>query len=695
MKRTAKNRLWIWAALAVLVWLAGMGIGGPYFGKINDVVSNDPATFLPKEAEATKVNAALGQFTNSTTIPLLIAFENTNKQPIMPDQQRKLAMLLPELKSVPDVTLAGPAQLSKDGQAALLILPINRDADLPEVFPVIKEKLNNANLGMQYYLGGPASFFKDLSAAFAGIDGTLLFVALGVVLLILLIVYRSPLLPILVLMNSIAALSVAIMVVYELAKNDIVQVNGQVQGILSILVIGAATDYSLLYIARYREELSEYASRWQATKVAWRASLEPVAAAGLTVCAGLLCLLASELQSNKALGPVGAIGVVLAMLASMTFLPAMLALIGRPVFWPRKPKYAPADHQSVNKLHPKWAKVGRLVGRHPRRLWVGSTALLLIACLGLFQLKASGVPQDQLILGKSEARDSQKVIDKHFPSGSGSPMYVLTPATVAQQAVKIIQEDSSVVSVLAMGDRGPVPVAMGKTVNGQKLLQATLVADAYSAKATNTVLSLRGKLHALSPQILVGGTTALQHDNNQSSRRDLKVIIPLILLAVTIILVFLLRSLWAPLVLLLTTLLSFGATLGVAAWLFNHVWHFPGADPSVVIFGFVFLVALGIDYNIFLMTRVREEIIKTNLRTGVLKALVVTGGVITSAGIVLAATFAALGVITILFLVQIAFVVAFGVLLDTLLVRSLLVPSLSLELGPKIWWPTKVKKESK
>ena len=207
-------------------------------------------------------------------------------------------------------------------------------------------------------------------------------------------------------------------------------------------------------------------------------------------------------------------------------------------------------------------------------------------------------------------------------------------------------------------------------------------------------MSLRGKLHALSPQILVGGTTALQHDNNQSSRRDLKVIIPLILLAVTIILVFLLRSLWAPLVLLLTTLLSFGATLGVAAWLFNHVWHFPGADPSVVIFGFVFLVALGIDYNIFLMTRVREEIIKTNLRTGVLKALVVTGGVITSAGIVLA-TFAALGVIPILFLVQIAFIVAFGVLLDTLLVRSLLVPSLSLELGPKIWWPTKVKKESK
>ena len=692
MKQQAKNRLWIWAALAVLVWLAGMGIGGPYFGKINDVVSNDPATFLPKQAEATKVNTAIGQFTNSKTVPLLIAFENTDQRPITPEQQRKLAQLLPEMKKVPDVQIAGPAQLSQDGQAALLILPINRDAELPEIFPVIKEKLRRADLGMQYHLGGPASFFKDLSAAFAGIDGTLLFVALGVVLLILLIVYRSPILPILVLMNSMAALSVAIMVVYELAKNNVVQVNGQVQGILSILVIGAATDYSLLYIARYREELSEYASRWQATKVAWRASLEPVAAAGLTVCAGLLCLLASELQSNKALGPVGAIGVVLAMFATMTFLPAMLALIGRPVFWPRKPKFAPADHHTIGKLHPVWSKVGRLVGRHPRRLWVGSTLLLIVGCLGLFQLKASGVPQDQLIIGKSEARDSQKVIDKHFPSGSGSPMYVLAPSAQAEKAAEIIQKDAGIVSVVAVGERGPAPVTMGKTVNGQKLLQATLANDAYSAKATDTVMGLRAKLHALSPQILVGGTTALQHDNNQSSRRDLKVIIPLILLAVTIILVFLLRSVWAPLVLLLTTLLSFGATMGVAAWLFNHVWHFPGADPSVVIFGFVFLVALGIDYNIFLMTRVREEIVKTNLRAGVLKALVVTGGVITSAGIVLAATFAALGVIPILFLVQIAFIVAFGVLLDTLLVRSLLVPSLSLELGPKIWWPTKVKK---
>lgn len=721
----------------IVGWLALAGIGGPYFGKISDVSSTDLNTFLPNSAESTKVNDELTKFRDTKIIPLIVIYSHEDKH-LTDSDLVSINETSSKLAKVEGVSgKISPPITSDDNKAIFTVLPITSDGDFKQIFSAIKTELGNAHLSIPYSLTGPASFARDLQSAFAGIDGTLLLVALGVVFFILLIVYRSPILPFLVLFTSMAALATAILLVYYLAKSDIVQLNGQVQGILFILVIGAATDYSLLYIARYREELTNYKTAWDATRAALKSSFEPILAAGGTVTIGLLCLLFSDLGSNKALGPVGGIGIILSVISALTLLPALLLGFGRTVFWPRKPKYVQSkDHHDYERNHPLWVKVGAIVRRYPRKIWTGSSIVLLIACFGVLQLKAVGVPQSDLILGKSEARDGQKILDAHFPAGSGSPALITVPHDKRDAVLRLVDANEGVasVSIAATGvDGGQAPVgkaqtslkekivneivekqsgqpisptsariiaeqtypfknAKDKIVDGRILFQVTLADATDSLAARETIVELREQLKAIDNSILVGGTTAAQYDTNEAALRDEKVIIPLILVAITIILMLLLRAIIAPLVLLVTTVLSFGATLGISAFLFNHVWHFPGADPSVVIFGFVFLVALGIDYNIFLMTRVREETIKSGVSKGTIKGLVITGGVITSAGVVLAATFAALGVIPILFLVQLAFIVAFGVLLDTLIVRSLLVPALTLEVGRYMWWPSKLSK---
>ncbi len=450
---------------------------------------------------------------------------------------------------------------------------------------------------------------------------------------------------------------------------------------------------------------------------------------------GLLCLLVSDLGSNKALGPVGGIGVIFAVLSALTFLPAALLLLGKWVFWPRLPKASQAGSQDEAMSHPVWSRVGALVKRHPRRIWLGFSTLLIAACLFVPQLKADGVAQGDFVLGVSKAREGQQLLDRHFPAGSGSPAYVLTPEGDQSAVVRLLDEDDGVasVSITTTDEQRPVaPVGaaadelrqsirdqlkkkfgespMGdallekaypfsdtqsRVVDGQVLLQVTLKDPADSVEARQVVERLRQSIQSGHPAVKIGGTSAVQLDTNIAAEHDLRLIIPLTLLVITVVLMLLLRAVVAPLILLLTTLLSFGATLGVAALMFNHVWGYSGADPSVVIYGFVFLVALGIDYNIFLMTRVREETIARGVSVGTVRALVLTGGVISSAGIVLASTFAALYVIPILFLAQIAFIVAFGVLLDTVIVRSLIVPGLTLDIGRRIWWPSRLAKRSK
>lgn len=326
------------AAALVIVWIGVAGIGGPYFGKISEVSTNSSTDFLPASSDSTKVAQQITDFYDSDSAPAIILFESDQK---LSKEQNTYLQSLPEKFKDAGVAFdqASPVIPSEDGKAAQIVIPLSDPEALADNVETIRSEIENAPEGLEGYVTGPAGFASDLTQAFAGIDGILLLVALAVVFVILLIVYRSPILPLIVLMSSMVALSGAIFVVWHMADAGWVKINGQVQGILLILVVGAATDYALLYVARYREALIAHQNRFAATKAAWRGSIEPIAASGGTVIAGLLCLLFSELASNKALGPVAATGIVLAMLASLTFLPAALALCGRAVFWPARPRF--------------------------------------------------------------------------------------------------------------------------------------------------------------------------------------------------------------------------------------------------------------------------------------------------------------------------------------------------------------------
>jgi RND superfamily putative drug exporter len=698
-------RVLISAAL-ILLWLTGAGLGGPLFGKIDEVSSNDRTAYLPDSADATEVQTALDDFLGSDSIPAVVVFAS--------DAEIDDALREDLTAALEDATTAegvkdgsSPVIVSDDGLAAQAFVPIDADADIGDVSTALSSDLRESVPdGVEVYITGPAGFTADLVAGFAGIDGVLLLVALAAVLVILVIVYRSLLLPVVVLSTSLFALCVALLVVWWAAKFGILLLSGQTQGILFILVIGAATDYSLLMVARFREELHVTENRWTAVAAAWRGSFEPILASGGTVIAGLLCLLLCDLKSNSTLGPVAAIGIVFAMLAALTLLPALLGLFGRAAFWPKRPRYEPERVAGVSPLEGGglWARLARGIRHRPRLIWISTAVVLAIAAVGVVQLDADGVPQSDLVLGASEARDGQAVLGEHFPGGSGSPAYVLVDENRLQDAADVLLADDGVDGVSVTAEDSPsgsapvtadgitafgppgTPAPAPTVVDGRVLLQGTLADAADSAAAETTVDRLRAELDGTGA--LVGGVTATAVDTNTASIHDRNLIIPVILVVILVILMLLLRAILAPVLLILTTVLSFGSAMGVAALLFNGVFRFPGADPAVPLFGFVFLVALGIDYNIFLMTRVREESKRHGTREGILRGLSVTGGVITSAGLVLAATFAALSVIPILFLVQLAFIVAFGVLLDTFVVRSLLVPALGYDIGRAIWWPS-------
>ncbi|MFD3400804.1 MMPL family transporter [Kribbella sp. NPDC058693] len=702
---------WTWRAAiaAVLIgWLVLGALGGPAVGKLSEVQQNDNANFLPKQAESTLVANESAKFVDSKALPYFVLIERESGiTPADLEAAKAFIARIPgldigdgkKLGSYLTAPVAAPVP-SEDHQALLITVQTNGDrADevvkqgttvLFAVADTLRNdiKQNLTPTGLQVYVTGPGGVFADFVVAFSGIDGILLGVALAVVFVILLIVYRSPILPIAVLLTAVFGLALAALVVYPLAKNGVLQLNGQSQGILFILVVGASTDYSLLLVSRYKEELHDYESKFEAMRVAWRASIEPIAASAATVILGLLCLLLSQLGSTKGLGPVGAFGIAGAFIAAMTFLPAILLAFGRRIFWPSIPR---VDHvHSRDQVGGKrlWGRISGLVGRHSRRVWVIS-ALGLLACAAFLPtFKASGTSQEDLFLNKVESVTGQQELGKHFDAGAGTPVQILTPVAQADQVVQTALKVDGIGAASASVAPGVPP----KVVDGKVLVQATLKVPADSPDATKVVKHLRSSLDAVSPDILVGGNTAINLDVLDAAQRDLKVIIPTILAVIFVVLMLLLRSLVAAVLLVIANVLSFGATLGVSALMFNHVFKFPGADPGIPLYAFVFLVALGIDYSIFLMTRVREESQEHGTRPGILIGLAVTGGVITSAGVVLAATFSALAVLPILFLAQIAFMVAFGVLLDTTVVRSLLVPSLAHDIGPRVWWPSKLAK---
>ena len=695
-------------AIFIVVWLAGAAVGGPYFGRVNEVSTNDQTLYLPESADASVVQQKLGEFTDSDAIPAVVVFVGDEEL-----SEQQLGAIAGQLDEVTDLEVAAddisPPIPSEDGLAAQAFVPLDSTVDTGDAVAELSDTLTDgAPEGVSVYVTGPAGFTADLGAAFAGIDGLLLAVALIAVFIILIIVYRSLLLPVAVLATSMFALCVALLSVWWLAKAEIVLLSGQTQGILFILVIGAATDYSLLYVARYREELKHTENKWDATGKALRGSFEPILASGGTVIAGLLCLLLSDLKSNSTLGPIASIGILFAMASALTFLPSLLYALGRSAFWPRRPLYDPEAGEGAAATTGPWAWVARHVARRPRAIWITTTIVLIFGALGATQLQASGVPQSELVLGQSEARDGQEALGEHFPGGSGSPVYVLVDQQHASEAARTMWDNGEIGSVSATAQDSPTgsapvdeegdvqpafpggPSAEPTTIDGQVLLQGTLAAAPDSAEAEQAVRDLRTELESVPGEALVGGVTATSIDTNDTAIDDRNLIIPIVLIVILLILMMLLRSVIAPVLLVATTVLSFGTALGVSALVFNGIFDFPGADPAVPLYGFIFLVALGIDYNIFLMTRVREESLTHGTKTGVLRGLTITGGVITSAGVVLAATFAALAVIPILFLVQLAFIVAFGVLLDTFIVRSLVVPALVYDIGPKVWWPSKL-----
>ncbi|WP_460772289.1 MMPL family transporter [Microbacterium sp. GXF7504] len=702
--------------LLVLIWLVGGGIGGPYFGKVSEVSTNDSSAYLPDSAASTQVQDRLSDFAGGDSIPAIVVIAGDGE--LTEDQLADIQTVADDLVEIDGVAdEISPPVPSEDGEAVQLIVPLDSSGDIGDIVAEVRTLLGDElPTGLEGWVTGPAGFTADLVEGFTGIDGLLLGVALLAVFVILVIVYRSPLLPLLVLMTSVFALCVALLTVWWLAKAGIVVLNGQVQGILFILVIGAATDYALLYVARFREAVGTGARRWPAALTAWKGAFEPIIASGGTVIAGLLCLLLSDLATNRALGPIASIGIVFAMLSALTFLPALLAIFGRAAFWPFIPKgdgnRIPDDFEKPVKG--VWAKQARFVARHARPVWIVSTVVLLVAAAGVLQLKADGVPSSELVLGQSDARDGQNVLAEHFPGGSGSPAYVIVPEGDLDEAATLLDDEAGIDSLAVFSEdspsgQAPLTIEDGAVVltafgppgteapkptvsDGDVMLLATLSDEADSAAAEETVRQLRVDLDETFGEgnALVGGVTATDVDTNDTSIRDRTLIIPIVLVVILIILMLLLRAVLAPVLLILSVIVSFASALGVSALVFNNVFDFPGADPAVPLYGFVFLVALGIDYNIFLMTRVREESIVHGTRRGILRGLVATGGVITSAGLVLAATFAALGVIPILFLAQLAFIVAFGVLLDTFIVRSLLVPALAYDIGKKIWWPSKL-----
>jgi RND superfamily putative drug exporter len=666
-----------WIVLAL--WVVVLAIAVPLAGKLTSVEKNDNSAWLPGSAEATKVSDQLKRFQPDDIAPAVIVYERTGG--ITPADTAKATQDAAAMRQIDGVSgeVVGPVP-AKDGQALQTIVPIKVDAEgwekIVDVVDALKATTGTPAAGMNIQYAGPAANAADSAEAFEGIDGTLLYTTLAIVAIILLITYRSPVLWLLPIISAGVALTTAQAVIYLLAKHAGLVVNAQSAGILTVLVFGAGTDYALLLVARYREELRRHEDRHEAMALALHRAGPAIIASAATVAVGMSCLTLAEVNSTSGLGPVAAIGVVVGLLAMITLLPAMLVIFGRWLFWPVRPKPGSAE-PTANGVY---ARLGARIARRPRAVWVGTAAALGVMSLGLFQLQADGLSQADQFVSKPSSVVGEEALARHFPAGQGQPVVVIGQAASASEI------RSAVAATPGISGAGE-PVIKGDLA----MIEGLLTAAPDSDEAMATIDRVRAAVHPIG-DAQVGGLTAMILDINNANAHDNRLIIPLVLLVVLVILGLLLRAIVAPFVLIATVVLSFAAALGVSALIFRHVFGFAGEDTSFPLFVFVFLVALGIDYNIFLMTRVREEAQQHGTRRGALIGLAATGGVITSAGLVLAGTFAALGSLPLVAFAEIGFAVAFGVLLDTLVVRSVLVTALNLDLGRWMWWPGKLMK---
>lgn len=672
-----------WAKWVVLAFsLLTIVVMGSLGSKLTSVQDNDIASWLPSEAESTKVINQAEQFTNPDDIAAVVLYTREGGITAADVAKAKADLAaIGEVKTV-DGRVSGPIP-SDDGQALQTIATIRMSADgwedLPKRVDDIRAIATKNADGLTVSLAGPAALGADQAEAFAGIDGILLLAAVAIVFVILLITYRSLQLALLFLLCGVSAVGIAQGVVYLLATHADLTVNGQSAGILSVLVLGAGVDYALLIVARYREELHNYEDRHQAMAHALHRAAPAVLASGATVIIGLLCLTFAQMNSTSSLGPVGAAGIACALLVMLVMLPALLVIFGRWIFWPFVPRFGDPVRSETG----FWAKIGRRIKKAPRAVWIVTTLVLIGFSFGIPQLNADGLTNEQSFTKQQPSVLAEQKLAEHFPGGAGSPVVVVARGDSAD-AVKTAFADVEGVDGNTVQVKSPAgsPVAY---------LEGTLTSAPDSQEAFATIDRVRDAVHAVDgANALVGGNTAVNKDVQEASSADNRLIIPIILGVVLLILALLLRAIAAPLILLLTVIVSFAAAIGISALVFRHVFDFAGADSSFPLFAFVFLVALGIDYNIFLMTRVREESLRYGTRRGALIGLAATGGVITSAGFVLAGTFTALATLPIVFLAELGFVVALGVLLDTIIVRSVLVTALNLDIGRHIWWPSKL-----
>src|SRR5215470_1450430 len=583
--------------LVLVFWLVVVVLAGPLSGKLTGAEKNDAQSWLPPKAESTQVLALRSKVVSPNVYPAVVVYDRSagltaaDKAKAAADARRFAGVA-----GVVQGQVAGPF-VAKDGKAIETVVQVNLGHNGWNGAGTAADSLRSiaasGSAGMTIHIAGPLGYAADSGKAFKGIDGVLLYSALAVVIVLLLITYRSPTLWLLPVISAGVALVSAQALIYLLAAHAGLTVNAQSAGILDVLVFGASTDYALLIVARYREELRRHDRRHQAMAVALRRAGPAVVASGGTVIVSLLALVIAELNSTKGMGPVLAIGVGVAVLAMMTLLPALLVITGRWVFWPVRPAFGSSEPTSRG----VWARIGNGIAPRPRIVWVTTALVLGAMALGLTGLKANGLTNAQSFRGHPDSVIGQTVLEQHFPGGGGQPVVIIGRDGSGAQLAAAVRSVPGLTAVTPPATRA-----------GHAYLEATLTSAPDSQAANTTIDKVRAAVHAVpGADALVGGNTAINLDVQRAAAHDRNLIIPVVLAVVFVILGLLLRALVAPVMLLATVVLSFAASLGVSALFFDHVFNFGGADTSFPLFVFVFLVALGIDYNIFLMTRVREE----------------------------------------------------------------------------------------
>ncbi len=684
---TGKKTAWV-------TLLIGLVFAGLAFGPLRAATTETaPTNGLPSTSETALVNAALETLPGSDATAAVLVYKSETKfteeqlkwlqgefdpmaqMPVGGVNEKFLEFTNLEIQGQPFVP---PAQVSEDGKVAVVTVPLEQTDEVEVVAERAAELRELAKedmpTGLEVYLTGPEGFQADLNNVFAGADFTLLLSTVIVVAVLLLVTYRSPVLWLVPLLVVGVADGMAGQLGRQVATLFGMVPDGSVTGILSVLVFGAGTNYALLLIARYREELLLHEDRYAAMRAAVRGAGPAILASGGTVTLALLTLTFAELGGNRTLGLVCATGIIIAMISALLVLPAALVVFGRGLFWPFVPKFG-GENKSLRGL---WGKLGKAVSKRPAVVSVFGVLVLIGLSLGSSGIQV-GLSSTEQFREKPEAVFGQEILAEAFPAGATTPTNVIVNSGSENDAKSIAEKVS-----------GVAEVTIGETNGEVVALSVILDATAGSEEAYQSIRDLRTELATLdAADALVGGLDAEQLDVKTAYENDQMLVIPLILLLVFLVLVLLLRSLLAPVLLLTTVVASFFSAMGASWLIFQNLLGLPALDLSVFLYAFLFLVALGVDYNIFLVSRAQEEAVKHGTREGMVRALSATGGVITSAGILLAAVFAVLGVLPLIALYQIGIIVCIGVLLDTLLVRTVIVPALAFMTGDKFWWPRK------